>query len=399
MALELLRRADTAMKRKDCKHLIVWTHRAGSSRRRQRAMVGCLCALSVAGFTHTAVAGSIRLWASAVVLEDTIRLTDLAELQSFDQDLEQSLRELVVVDAPQAGGSKIIHREMIRAIVEASGANMAEVTIRGASQCAVARPRVAGTSNHLSAANSRSTRPGPRGNGSAESEAKSSTLGTLREAVLRHFHRELARYGGSAEVVFDRASAHVLELTGAGYEFTVRRRGSQPLGLIQATVDITANGVAVQSVPIVVQVSMLRRVVLARRSINQGATIRQGDVERSTMTFSRVTDLGMSDVARVIGQRAKRFVPAGSIVEADAIESVPLVRRGQLVTLRSVSGAVQIVTTVKAQRSGLLGETIPVRSTDKRRVEFDAVVVGPAAVQIGSTGSVSSSGWALGGRS
>lgn len=386
---------NTTMKRNDCKHLTGRTHHAESTRGMRRARVGFLCALSVVCVANSATAGSIRLWASAVVLDDTIRLTDLAELRSFDQDKDRSIRELVIVDAPHAGGSKIIHREMIRAIVQASGVNMADVTIRGAVQCVVTRPLVATPSNHAETAKSLDTRSDRR----SAPDARSPAQVTLREAVLQHFHDELARYEGRAEIVFDRGSANVLDLTGTDYEFHIRRRGSQPLGLIQATVTVSANGVSVQSVPIVVQVSMLRRVVVSRRAINQGATIRQSDVELSTLTFSRVTDLGMTDLARAIGQRAKRFIPAGTVVEADVIESVPLVTRGQLVTLRSVSGAVQIVTTVKAQRSGLLGETITVRLTDKRRVEFDAVVVGPALVQIGSSGVFGSSASSLGGGS
>ena len=62
---------------------------------------------------------------------------------------------------------------------------------------------------------------------------------------------------------------------------------------------------------------------------------------------------------------------------------MPLVLRGQLVTLSSVSGAIRAVTTVKAAENGLLGEVVTVRTVDDDRTELDAVVTGPGRVEIG----------------
>ena len=108
------------------------------------------------------------------------------------------------------------------------------------------------------------------------------------------------------------------------------------------------------------------------------------EVELIPLTFTRLDRLGMNDIAGAIGQRAKRFIPAGSMVAPDLLESVPLVTRGQLVTLVSVAGTVRIVTTGKALQSGLLGQSISIRGLDNKRVELDAVVIGPGEVRIGS---------------
>ena len=80
----------------------------------------------------------------------------------------------------------------------------------------------------------------------------------------------------------------------------------------------------------------------------------------------------------------KRFVPAGTLIAAPMLESVPLVQRGQLVTLTSEVGGIKVTTTAKAAEAGLLGEVITVRAVDNKRVEFDGVVIGPGAVRIGS---------------
>jgi flagella basal body P-ring formation protein FlgA len=128
---------------------------------------------------------------------------------------------------------------------------------------------------------------------------------------------------------------------------------------------------------------MTRRVVLAKRGINQDAAIQPVDVELAPLLFTRLDKLGMGDVSQVIGQRAKRYLTAGSMIDPTLLESVPLVTRGQIVTVTAVSGAVQVVTTGKAMRDGLLGETVTVRASDREKLEFEAVVVGPGAVRIG----------------
>ena len=71
----------------------------------------------------------------------------------------------------------------------------------------------------------------------------------------------------------------------------------------------------------------------------------------------------------------------------ETLEPVPLVLRGQLITLVSEVGGVRVVTTAKAGANGMRGETIRVRSVDDNKVEFDAVVTGPGEARAVGGGS------------
>lgn len=370
------------MKRKDCDKTTFADapHDVGWPARACRSVI--LLALTASALTSSAYAGTVRLWPSAVVVDSSIRLADLCELRGFDATRGRSLAELVVGDAPPPGGSRVIHLEMIRSALGAGGANLATVTLCGSTRCAVTRPSNVAAPEPTSRAVSTST-SGAGLRGVAQVPAPPEGSRTLRQAVIAQINEALARYGGRAEVVFDRTSAQVLDLSGPTYSFNVRRRGSSPLGLVQLEVDVIAEGGILQTVPVVAQVSLVRPALVARRSINQGAVIRPQEVELVPLTFSRTDKLGIDDTAQVIGQQAKRFISAGSLIDPSMIESVPLVTRGQLVMLTSVAGAVRVVTTAKALEDGLLGETIAVRAADDKRVEFDAVVVGPGAVDIG----------------
>ena len=376
------------MKRKDCESIRP-TNAANAAGPVLCALkrTAVIAAIVAASAPFHALGASIRVWPSAVVVDETVRLADLCELSGFDIETERVLQTVVVAEAPPASGSRLIHIDMSRQAVAAAGTNMATVTLSGATQCAVTRPKVLEPSSASNAFSRDRTVVGKRDGAAAPAKTTGAQQGsrlTLRLAVVDYFNKEFVRYGGTAEVVFDRTSRQILDLSGPQYEFRVRRRGGSPLGLTPLEVDVLADGRTVQTVPLVVQVTMLRHAVVARRSVNQGAAIRAADVHLLAMSFTRLDRLGLDDTAMAIGQRAKRFIPAGTSLDPAMLEQVPLVLRGQLVQLTSVAGSVRIVTTAKAAEDGLLGELIKVRAVDNKRVEFDAMIVGSGEVQIGT---------------
>ncbi len=390
------------MERKDCEYNF-GPKRLGGRGLRPRAPAAVCTMLIVAGLAASARAGSVRLWPTAVVVGDTIRVDDLCELRGFEPETEGAFAKLVAADAPPPGGSRVIHIEMLRSVLIAGGANMARVTLGGAIQCEVSRPSSSfptppdPSTGELGAVSSILPGGGRNGSSGAAVDATPGLMltgasngerpGTLRNAARDYFNKELKRYGGSAELVFDHTSEQILDLSGPTYTFNVRRRNGPPLGLVSLEVDILADGRVIQTVPLVVQVSMVRPVVVATRAINQEATFHPSDLQVVPLTFTRVDKLGVSDMALVIGQRAKRFIPAGSLIERTMLETVPLVVRGQFVTLTSVVGTVRVVTAAKAVETGVLGEVVKVRAANNQRVEFEGIVVGPGKVQIGATGA------------
>lgn len=376
------------MKRKDCENTA--TTRGGPGLASvKRAGFAALLAVSVGLCSDaTAVAGQVRVWSSAVVVTDSIRLVDVAELRGFDANEELRLSQIVVTEAPTAGGSRLIHIEMIRSVLTAGGINMARVTFGGATQCEVSRPSQPVPARQTTPQHSAKSEALPVPAEANPERSASATLEkakdhTVRQAVQDYFDSEFSRYAGIAEVIFDRTDEQVLNLSGPAYDFKVRRKSGPPLGLCSLEIDVLSNGRSVQAIPLVVQVTMQRRVVVARRSINQGATIVPADVEAVSMSFTRLDQLGLDDASMAIGQRAKRFISAGATIEGDLLEAIPLVLRSQLVTLSSSAGGVRIVTTAKAGADGMLGETIKVRSADDKRLEYDAVVIGPGQVRVG----------------
>jgi flagella basal body P-ring formation protein FlgA len=358
--------------RKDCD---IKTTRSGRA-------VALACALILACGSD-AMAGSIRLWPTAVVVSDSVRLDDIAELRGFSSDAATHLSGLTITGSPVAGGTRIVPLDLVRSVLTTSGENMAFITVSGATECVVSRPSALIAPNHQSSAPKRSAgsiRPAV----SSPDSSRTTDRRTLRQAVVDYCNEQVSRYHATAEVTFDRTSDQVLELAEPEYDFRVRSRSNSPAGLVPLEVDVLAGDRVVQTVPLVVRVIVDRHVVVARRTINQDASIGASDLDIIELSFDRVDDIGVTDANLAIGQRAKRLIPAGTPIQPDMLEPVPVVLRGQLVTLTSMAGSVSVVTTAKAAANGLIGDVIKVRSVEDRSVEFDAVVIGPGHVRIGT---------------
>ena len=58
------------------------------------------------------------------------------------------------------------------------------------------------------------------------------------------------------------------------------------------------------------------------------------------------------------------------------MESVPLVKRGQVVEVHSGSGGVVVVTAAKSLSDGAYGDVIELRTNDRGPKKFNAMVIG-----------------------
>lgn len=342
--------------------------------------------LCMAGLASADDIGKVRLWPEAVVVAQTITVGDLCGLTGFDAATHERLRAVELSESPKPGGSKVIGLSVLRQALGQAGVNMARTIVHGAAQCGVRRPRTV----HAPAASSAV----PAAAGLARAVE---TVNGLRQAVAAFFERELTDYPGQVQIDFDRRSQAVLDLAGPEFRFDVRRRNGRSLGMIELEVEIFRSGESVQTVELRPIVRLVRKVVTARRPINQKAQVRPQDVQLSERTFERLEHLGVTDLRVVIAQRAKRFIPAGTLLKPSDLESVPLVNRGQLVDVVSRSGGITVVTVAKALQAGSLGDLVELRGGHGRRDRhLVGVVVGPRRVEIrdqalalGQTGNMS----------
>ncbi len=334
------------MRRKDC----------GTFKTMMAAML-----LLPAGSTF---AETVRVWPSAIVTGDEVRLDDLCAIESGISTLNGAVLETVVAPAPKPGGSRIIDLKQVQRALQQGGANMATVLIVGATECAVSRPSASQAAAH-------------------QSRRATDLQGTLRAAVESAFAEATSSLGGRIALLFGRTDASLLDLAGPEYRFDVRIRGGRVLGqLINVDVDILSDGRVVQTLPLVVSATLMRDVVVATTPINVRAPILAEHVTIEQRAFDHVSDISDVTIQQVVGMRAKRFIAAGRLIDRDALETVPLVENGELVDVVSKAGGVTIRTVAKAASSGTYGDLVELRSSNRRGPKLTGYVIGKRQVSM-----------------
>jgi flagella basal body P-ring formation protein FlgA len=316
-------------------------------------------------------ADAVRVWPTAVVSADRVTISDLCDLSRCGQAVVDSIADVVVSASPKPGGSMVISARDIQASLTRTGANLSLLMIEGAVECKVVRP--------LSAAR-RATATGD------DDRESSSVRRTLRDAVVAEFQRRLGEHVGRVDLHFTQTGESVLGLSEPTYSFNVTIGGGRVLGrAIRVSVDVTGESSFAGEIALVVDAAVLREVVVARRAINAKAPVRAEAVVVEERSFDRVEDTDMTDLGAVVGQRAKRFIAAGSAISSDDLEMVPLVKQGQIVKLYSVASGIEIQSQAKAMSSGLFGEVVELRIGSRRGGTLSGVVVGEGAVRVGGS--------------
>jgi flagella basal body P-ring formation protein FlgA len=330
------------MKRKDCdkqcheqygKHARLWLAMGG--------FVAVLCC------APDADAGHIRIRLSALIDHDQIRLGDVAMIEGFAAEQRSELQKLVVAEAPAFGRTKLITLSDIRAELAGAGVNMAVVCLKGASRCVVRRP-----------AEMPPEQDAPQDASARKTEREQS----LRAQIRRFVNERLAEYGGEAEVNFRRTPASLLALSGPAYTFEIEPRNNRKLGTIELLVTIQHGSAEPQIQKVAIVVALKKDVIVAINPISRGQTITRADILTEQRSFQKLEHIGMTKPATVIGQEAKRDIRIGNMIKAGDIKSKVLVKRNDLVSIRSVHSGIAIESTGKALADGTLGESIEVRN-------------------------------------
>jgi len=207
----------------------------------------------------------------------------------------------------------------------------------------------------------------------------------LEEAVVRHLTAKLAGLEGKPEIRFSAAAARVLALSGPLYQFRIRDRGEECLGVVALEADIIENGRVADTVPIVADVAVLKPVAVARLPINRGEVIKPEHLMLAERRFTRLGNTGVSDLASLVGQEATRFIDRGAMVSIRDVRPRALVGRGDIVTVWVRQGDLVVKSAAKALHAGTYGEVIDVKDEASGQT-YSVKITGPRTAELASPG-------------
>jgi hypothetical protein len=211
-------------------HVVGRASAGGMDLVRQAALLFVIAPLAIG--SAVAGAGELRLLPQAVVSQDSVRVDDVAALHGFDTSTSRQLAAVEVCPAPAPGESRYVHVDLLRESLAAADVNLAELTIRGAVQCALRRPAasVDELGDHRVRPASYVAADDARGDRNAGVPADASADATMRGAIYRHFEKTLERFGGRPVLRFDCPDDPALALSGPDTNSRFAKSGADRLG-------------------------------------------------------------------------------------------------------------------------------------------------------------------------
>jgi flagella basal body P-ring formation protein FlgA len=123
-------------------------------------------------------------------------------------------------------------------------------------------------------------------------------------------------------------------------------------------------------------------VLVLARSVQPGEVLAAEDVVVAQRSSASLPYDYLTERVQAVGLAMRRTQPAGAVVTAAALEAPEVVRRGELVTLTSGSGPINVKSEGVALEPARLHQRIKVRSASGRVIEGTAE--GPGQVRVGS---------------
>jgi flagella basal body P-ring formation protein FlgA len=274
----------------------------------------------------------VYLKPEAEVSDWQILLSDVAEVQGFNEGLISMLSGMTLGPAPLPGEKSTLERAEIRRRIILNRIDPIKVALLGAEQATVTR----------------------HGRTVKENE--------LKDLVEDYLERSWAGQNARTEITYSRLPKDV-NLSSSDQELEIvdplRRRASGAMSLSVAALD---EGNLVQRLPVSLKVRAFEKVAILTNSRGSGHLLSPDDVEIVERETTVARSSPIKSTEEVVGKRLKRRMKAGQVLTADCIESPPLIERGDEINLIVHYKSITVGCLGKALQKGCLGEKIIVRN-------------------------------------
>ena len=351
-----------------------------------RGFLWCFCGLLFVVMVAAAQADdavTLRPVAVSVSVGGVIRVADVANLEG----LEALELGAVAVRRGVAAGPATVTLDEVRAALEAAGANLGRLQLRGHASCAVdvrAPAAIAPT-------------PGPLPPTPADREALEPETPAVRGAdpLENRLRPRLAGWLGllpaeadSLRIAPSEGDAALLNRPAAEARFRLEPLGRPRLGRVSVRIEErdAAGTLTLHTVSVTLEREVLAAVVTG--PVRRGDTLSSANVGMETVTLGREPAGAAEPLASldgVLGAEAAVTLLPGTRLVPGHLAKPALVKRGGHVTVRVAAGAVELVAEGRAQADAALGEAVTIRLGDARgraARTVEAVVSGTNEVRV-----------------
>jgi flagella basal body P-ring formation protein FlgA len=351
----------------------------------KKQLLSSLIVAAIAWPTTASALTEITLRDRVAMKGSVVRLSDIAEISTDDEELARKYAALPLMPAPGAGGQRFLRKREVEDLLVAHGADLSKTRIQGSAQVVISNasadePASAPMNRHAEVLAGRS---GVQAVTKLDPSQAESLSQDVRQLIAGYLSTKSAE-ASQCEVDCDVAERH-LSLLQTAKSSPVCSGGDFPwTGRQRFVIAFTTNQGEVR-VPVYAEVTPKAvPVVVAIESIPRGAVITAAHIEMQMVErMPKANDrrLPIDAVEKLIGMEARQSIQAGAVVFSDQVQSPIMVKRGELITISSEAGGIRVRTTVRALQDKSKGQLVQVEALNTKE-RFDARVTGPQTAAI-----------------
>jgi flagella basal body P-ring formation protein FlgA len=143
---------------------------------------------------------------------------------------------------------------------------------------------------------------------------------------------------------------------------------------IPVSVAVFVNGKQYRKIWATLLADILQEVVVLKHTMRRYQRITAKDIQLVDMNLADIPKNAITSDQDILGKRITKSLLSGTVLRTDIVEFPPLVKRGDIVTVKAVSGALQVTTLGKAKNNGRHGERIKIVNIDTQKELYGYVV-------------------------
>lgn len=333
----------------------------------------------VSGSADSTPGGTLEVRQEACVFAAEVKLKQVCRWSEADAPIFTPIADLTLLNLSDRAAFHEIGVEQIRQTLRDAGVNVAMINFAGATSCSIRRSDAQADPQQtlqqwLDAQQGEAAKTTPP-------TAPDPNLHTLRDLLIADLSHRLNIPAETLQLTFSPQDERVLALAKPIFKFDVRASRARALGNVSWEVTILAGSTS-KKLTVSAEAQAWEEQVIAARPLPAHRVLVQDDFAVHRLLVDALPLQPLLRLDQCVGQEVVGDVRPGTLITAELIEAVPLVKPGQLVTITLRRGTVQLRSVARAMEQGSMGQTIRVRNENTRDV-LDVTVTGAQEACLG----------------
>lgn len=202
----------------------------------------------------------------------------------------------------------------------------------------------------------------------------------VREILTGYLQRQQKRYPGAEIRLRDIQRITPFVVPSGRLHWEVTPSSPRLLDSRRFNLILRANGRVVKNMTLYADLEALAPVAVATTDLPRGAILDHEDINMVTMDLAGLRSPCL-DAEALIGKKLRRPMRMGSAFSGTWIDTPPLVKRGEMVTITASTGPLTVTARGLAQENGAEDDTIRVKNISSQR-ELFCRVTAPSSVEV-----------------